>query len=191
MLAVSLVKYLDRHSNLAPLDLTFEAFNAIVHGPSKLSTDWPWWQSLPSSNKYGDRLVDMAIFALGCQALGRHDQNKSLIFTSFATYHTILQLLQLRLGNAAEAITFGAELNTIQLACSGIEVLEDTSNSNTGSLIYYRSCLATSIRAGPEANKSSYGISVLRVMKSKILFIDMTNRKKSFLDCEEWRSIPY
>jgi hypothetical protein len=191
-----LCREIDRHSISAPIDLSFGTIDAVVDGLSKVATGWPWKMSLSPAIQRGDRLVEMAVMAAGCQTMGRMRHDANMISVSFRAYQNILQQLQQRLSGVAGSLLPGPVLNTIELACAGVEVLENCSTtvsqtSNTTWLVHYRSCISTFQRAGPRAYKTNFGLQVLRAMKSKIMFIAMYDRKRIFLDAEQWRVVTH
>lgn len=91
-----LITDFDRHSELAPIDISFGTLQAVVEDLEIFAPIWPWRlaaQTLSSD----DRLVDLGLLSAGYRLLGKLRQDPRNTAYAWIPYHRTLQQLQRRL----------------------------------------------------------------------------------------------
>jgi len=83
----------NRHSELAPIDISFGTLQAVVEDLERVAPIWPW--SLAAQTLYSDdRLVDVGILCAGYRILGKLRCDQQTTEHAWLPYHRALQQLQ-------------------------------------------------------------------------------------------------
>lgn len=178
------------HSNLAPIDLSFGALQAIADA-CRYVVDYSTHVGILQRMRSTQRLVDIAFFALGAQWIVLTNPGMSLLRQqSHLAYAQTIDSFRTRLSEVSTYTPF--ETAALLLTAHALQFFETFSKSSTNTdwLMHTNAAGIIFRTAGPKAFRGEC-VQLLRDFSSAFINLSIFGRTKCFLDTDEWRTIPY